>query len=94
MTKSLFGICMVLVLGCGLVIAEETAPSAEKPAAPASQPTTQASKPVNTKCPVSNDDIDPKGKTVVYEGKTIGFCCDDCIKSFNKNPKKYAENLK
>jgi len=63
-----------------------------KPAA-ATQPTASAA-PVNKKCPVSGEDVDPKGKTVQYKGKTVGFCCDDCIEIFNKNPDKYADKIK
>jgi YHS domain-containing protein len=66
--------------------------------APTTAPTTQPVAPAvtasNTKCPVSGDAVEPKGKTVAYQGKTIGFCCDDCIEPFNKNPEKYSKNLK
>jgi YHS domain-containing protein len=51
------------------------------------------SQPVNTKCPVSGDDIDPK-VTTVYNGKTYAFCCADCVKAFNKDPEKYASKAK
>ena len=64
---------------------------------PADKPTTVASTqpaPVNKKCPVSGEDVNPKGKTVQYKGKTVGFCCDDCIEMFNKNPDKYADKIK
>jgi YHS domain-containing protein len=74
-----------------------SAPPTSAPAAtaPATAPTTQVSAtPVNKKCPVSGDAIDPKGKTVVYKGQTIGFCCDDCVEPFKKNPEKYAKNIK
>src|SRR5688572_10856585 len=37
--------------------------------------------------------IDPK-VTYVYEGKTLGFCCDDCIPEFKKDPEKYMKELK
>ncbi len=60
--------------------------------APATQPAVDP-KPVNTKCPVTGEDIDPK-VTIVYDGKTIAFCCEDCVKAFNKNPDKYLENVK
>jgi YHS domain-containing protein len=57
------------------------------------QPTAQA-KPINKMCPVETDDeVDP-AVTVVYEGKTIGFCCTDCVKEFKKDPAKYLANLK
>lgn len=43
-------------------------------------------KPINTKCPVSDKDIDPT-KTTLYDGKLIAFCCDKCKAQFEKNPK-------
>ena len=58
--------------------------------APATQP---ANKPVNKLCPVSKEDVDPK-VTVDYKGKTVGFCCDDCIPKFKADPDKYMANLK
>ena len=70
-----------------------TQPAPQQP--PATQPAPVASAvPVNKKCPVSGEAGNPKGKTVVYKGKTIGFCCDDCIELFNKNPEKYADKIK
>jgi YHS domain-containing protein len=59
-------------------------------AAPATQP---AAKPVNTVCPVSGDPIDPT-VTTTYQGKTVAFCCKDCIEDFQKNPDKYMKKLK
>ena len=58
------------------------------------QPATTQPAPVNKKCPVSGEDVNTKGKTVVYKGKVVGFCCDDCIDLFNKNPDKYADKIK
>jgi YHS domain-containing protein len=57
------------------------------------QPSAKAT-PINKMCPVETDDeVDP-AVTIVYEGKTIGFCCTDCVKDFKKNPAKYLANLK
>ena len=64
---------------------------AETPAAAA--PTSQPAAATNTMCPVSGDAVDPK-VTAVYNGKTYAFCCADCIKSFNKDPEKYASKAK
>jgi YHS domain-containing protein len=64
------------------------------PAATTQPAAAAAAAPVNKKCPVSGDDVNPKGKTVVYKGKTVGFCCNDCIDLFNKNPDKYADKIK
>jgi YHS domain-containing protein len=60
--------------------------------APATQPTVDP-RPINTKCPVSGEDIDPK-ITVVYHGLTYAFCCTDCLKKFNDNPEKYISAVK
>jgi YHS domain-containing protein/uncharacterized membrane protein len=51
-----------------------------------------AAKPINTKCPVSDKDVDPT-KTVVYEGVTVAFCCDDCKAKFEKDPKAFVAKL-
>jgi YHS domain-containing protein len=48
--------------------------------------------PVNTKCPLSAEDVDAKF-TAVFEGKTIGFCCDECQGKFKKDPKKYVDKI-
>ena len=47
---------------------------------------------LNAKCPVTDDDAD-KTITKEYKGRTIAFCCEDCVKDFEKNPKKYVEKL-
>ena len=49
-------------------------------------------KPINTECPVSGKPVNPE-KTVVYEGKVIAFCCDDCKANFQKDPKPYLAKL-
>jgi YHS domain-containing protein len=47
---------------------------------------------LNAKCPVSGDDAD-KTVTKTYKGRTIAFCCNDCVKDFDKNPEKYVKKL-
>ena len=82
--------CFVLMAGSVALIAAEK--PADKPVA--TQPAATQPAPVNKKCPVTGEDVNPKGKTVQYKGKTVGFCCDDCIDLFNKNPDKYADKIK
>ncbi len=66
---------------------------AAMPAVRADDAKAPTSQPVNTKCPITGDDIDSK-VTTVYNGKTYAFCCGDCVKSFNKDPEKYASKAK
>lgn len=47
---------------------------------------------VNTVCPVSGEEIDPK-ITAVYNGKTYALCCKSCLKKFTKDPEKYISKL-
>jgi YHS domain-containing protein len=58
----------------------------------AEAPKKKSDKPFNTVCPVTGDKV-TKGKTVTYEGKVYGFCCADCVKAFNKDPKNVSMNL-
>ena len=58
---------------------------------PSTAPSTQ---PVNKFCAVNRDhEVDPK-VTYTYNGKVIGFCCEDCIPDFKKDPEKYLKDLK
>jgi YHS domain-containing protein len=67
---------------------------ATKAGGPTTAPSTQpAGKPVNKLCPVGKEDVDPK-VTIDYKGKTIGFCCEDCIPKFKADPDKYMASLK
>ncbi|MCO6438626.1 MAG: YHS domain-containing protein [Phycisphaerae bacterium] len=55
-------------------------------------PETLAQAPVNKMCPVmSLEEADP-AITTQYHGKTIAFCCDNCLKKFRANPERYAGN--
>jgi YHS domain-containing protein len=79
--------CAALVIGSG-ILAFRTSPLN---AGPTTAPSTQ---PVNKFCAVNKDEkINPK-VTYVYQDKTIGFCCEDCIPDFKKDPEKYMKDLK
>ena len=59
------------------------------------QPAADKTKPVNTLCPVEKEHpVDPTVATSTYKGKTVGFCCEDCIKKFDLDPDAYAASLK
>jgi hypothetical protein len=65
--------------------------------APTTAPATQGSASltvVNQYCAVEQENkVDPK-VTVAHAGKTIGFCCADCIPTFQKEPAKYLASMK
>jgi YHS domain-containing protein len=48
---------------------------------------------VNLTCPVSAKPVKPE-HTLAYEGDTIAFCCENCPKAFEKEPKKFADKIK
>src|SRR5207244_13438341 len=93
MKLSIFSVfaCAALVLGvAGLRAA--AADQSDKPAKKEDAKKEDAKKPINTKCPVQGDDIDPD-VTTTYKGKTVAFCCKDCIKDFKKDPEKYMKQI-
>lgn len=54
---------------------------------------------VNTLCPIGNDDFETKERTPdlarTHSGTAIGFCCESCVKSFDKmSDEKKAEVVK
>lgn len=55
------------------------------------KPTT---KPVNKMCAVMTDHPVDERVTIQHDGKTIGFCCEDCIPTFKENPSKYVDKMK
>lgn len=44
-------------------------------------------------CPVSGDPLEDHEISVDLPGRKIYFCCKRCIKSFNKNKKKYLSQI-
>ncbi len=86
------------LIGCaltgGIVVAADKATDKEVPP-PATRPTTRPATPINKNCAVDTENpVDPTVATVTYEGKVIGFCCEDCIPKFKKDPKRYMKDLK
>ena len=83
---------VALLIGVSAAVAT----AADKPKGPTTKPAaTQPAKAVNKFCAVEGEDheVDPK-VTVVYKGKTIGFCCKDCVEEFQKDPEKYVKRMK
>lgn len=86
---------LILAAGCN----NTTQPPEQSPkaATPTTAPATQAAasqKPINKYCAVdTGNEVDPT-ITYLYQGKVIGFCCEDCIPKFKQDPEKYMKTLK
>lgn len=87
MKKLLFTVLSCALLVGGVAYAHEHTDKKT----PATAPTT---KPVNKMCAVNSEDPVDDRVTVVYEGKVIGFCCEDCKVDFAKDPKKFIARMK
>lgn len=51
-----------------------------------------AVKPLNDKCPVTGAPVKP-GFVSTFEGKTVGFCCNNCKAQFDADPNKFKAKL-
>ncbi|MCP4650785.1 MAG: YHS domain-containing protein [PVC group bacterium] len=50
--------------------------------------------PINDECPVMEGKVKQDTQyTAEYNGKIVGFCCADCVKTFNTNPEKYYNSI-
>jgi YHS domain-containing protein len=57
-------------------------------------PKQETAKPAfNEVCPISGEPVNPKSKTVEYEGKNFGFCCNSCEPKFKADPAKYSAKV-
>lgn len=57
------------------------------------EPEPVAGKPINTVCPVSGQPV-KEGFVSVFEGKTVGFCCNNCKGKFDANPAAFKDKIK
>jgi YHS domain-containing protein len=46
-----------------------------------------------TKCPVADQEIDPRIFATMSGGATIYFCAEECRETFLESPRKYRSNL-
>lgn len=83
--KIVFALCAV-----ALLITPVLATDAAKPAPKAEAKATAY--PLDT-CIVSGEKLDAKAVSMVHDGQEFKFCCKDCIKKFNADPKKYTALL-
>src|SRR3954469_14904107 len=65
-------------------------PAEKKPDAKPEEPKKLVA--INTKCPVSGEDVDASVVSL-FENKGIGFCCEDCQKKFLKDPAKFKDKI-
>ena len=78
----------------GLVLIVTATATASPTTGPATAPATQPATPINKFCAIATEDkVDPK-VTYVHNGRTIGFCCAECIDEFKKDPEKHMKGLK
>ena len=42
-------------------------------------------------CPVSGEMARPE-VSIVHDGRTVSFCCEDCMQAFRENPAKFTVN--
>jgi len=47
---------------------------------------------IQTVCPVSGESID-KDVSIYHEGRTVYFCCEHCVGTFEKDPQTYLSKL-
>lgn len=74
------------------IVAATPAPAPPAAAPKADDAKVQPGKPINAICPVSDKPVDAQF-TVAFEGKTIGFCCNNCPKAFAKDAKKFVAKI-
>ena len=78
---------LMILLTCTLGLACWLRAEDAKPAAKEAYPLTT--------CLVSGEKLGEMGEPYViqYEGRTVKFCCKNCLKKFNKDPKKHLAKL-
>jgi len=92
MTRHLLAamVCIALAGGVSFAAEESGGATKKKSSSAATQPAT----PVNKICPVDrNNPVDPNVTTIVYKGKVIGFCCEDCMAKFLNRAEYYIKDM-
>ncbi|MBI5060543.1 hypothetical protein HZB60_12280 [candidate division KSB1 bacterium] len=71
------------------------APAAEATVQTAASTTSQAAAYPLEKCIVSGESLGEMGKPVVktYDGREVKFCCNNCVKTFEKDQTKWMTKL-
>jgi len=85
MKRSILMLAATCLVGCAAHNSPQSSDSAQL---------TSGGKPVNTYCAINTSDKVDSTVTTVYKGQVIGFCCQDCIDEFKKDPDKYVAKMK
>lgn len=85
---------LFLIAGCG-----ETTDDATNAGTPASDGDTAVTAASNELCPIMGEAISTDGGTAEFNGKTIGFCCPECVEKWESlsdadKEAKLAESMK
>ena len=56
-------------------------------------PCSAAEPPLNEMCPVMTEEKADPSISVTYQGRTIAFCCETCVRKFTASPEKYVSRL-
>jgi hypothetical protein len=83
-----FRIVLFALAAAGVLVA----PVAFAAAPPANTDTAAKAYPLQT-CIVTGEKLGSEQASIVHDGQEFKFCCKDCIKKFNADPKKYHAKL-
>jgi YHS domain-containing protein len=86
---------LLVLLGCALAITAAIATGCKKKESAAPTETKEAASAAveQTTCPVMEGNKIDKNVFVIYKGKKVYFCCENCKAEFEKNPEKYISKL-
>ena len=91
--KSIMLSCVVCALLASGLNTFGAAPEGNSKDAPAKKKEDAKNKPINATCPVQSGEAIDAAQTTAYKGKTVAFCCEDCITTFKKDPEKYMKQI-
>ena len=98
------GVFTLALVGCGMLVCggmlagcgggDRASQKTETPAPAAAKSPTAAAYPIDW-CVVSGEQLGSMGDPVTktYNGRTVKFCCPDCVKSFEATPARYIARL-
>lgn len=73
-----------------LAVLSQCGPSHRHGSPPPSPPPRAASR-LNSDCPVLGEPVNERSRRLSYRGRTYAFCCIDCSRKFQDDPKAYLD---